>query len=331
MDINKNMLRESAEKLPPITDAMWAEVCDENRKLAEEFLDENKQLSVKTLEQYRSAIKQWFYWVCKHLGNKGFNKITKREFMKFMNYQQERGLSSASINFRKSCISSFNNWIELIVAESDEQYKSFKNFTRGLPSVAKNKVYDKVAISKEEYDIVINYLTEKNNYLGLAWVATAFNVGARRAELIQFKTEILDYPITDGKNYVMSHIVRGKGKSITGKTLQYMINLEALKYMKLYVENRGYESEYIFTTKYGNNVSQISIAWANEFCTRVLSPLLGRRINVHLFKGSCVTNLLEAGVEMKLVSKYVAHHESIETTSNFYDLRDLTAERDNIF
>ena len=39
-----------------------------------------------------------------------------------------------------------------------------------------------------------------------------------------------------------------------------------------------------------------------------LSDILGRRINPHLFKASCVTYLLETGRPLEAVSKYVAHH-----------------------
>ncbi|MCO8148472.1 hypothetical protein NHM07_07830 [Bacillus subtilis] len=48
-----------------------------------------------------------------------------------------------------------------------------------------------------------------------------------------------------------------------------MINFEALKYMRLLVENRGYESEYIFSTKYGGEVKQASKSWAGYFCSNV--------------------------------------------------------------
>ena len=81
-----------------------------------------------------------------------------------------------------------------------------------------------------------------------------------------------------------------------------MINLEALKYMKLWVENRPYESEYIFAVKYGGEIKPISETWANALCQNVLSEICGRRINPHLFKASCVTYLLESGVELSLVS-----------------------------
>lgn len=330
-EIDLHMLRERADRLDEITDEKWNLVNKENRELVEEYLRVNKQLSKKTYIQYISCLRQFFYWVYKELGDKVFYKITKRDFMKYMSFNQERGLSSSAVGVRKSSVSSFCNYIENVVMDDVPEYKGFRNFTRGMPSVGKNQTYDKIKITEDEYKLMIKVLEEKKNYLGLAWVATAFNVGSRRAEIIQFRKEILDYPIPEGQNYILSHVVRGKGPGTDGKILKYMINFDALKYMKLWIENRNHDSEYIFTVKYQGKINHISEGWANDFCQNILSPICGRRINPHLFKSSCITYLLEQGVDLKIVSKYIAQHNDTSTTSNFYDLRDFEEEKNNIF
>ena len=240
-NIDKHMLRPIAEKLYEITDEMWNKINSDNRELVEEYLKVNNQLSQKTKEVYTSALRQFFWFVYENLKDKPFYKISKRDFMKYMSYVQERGLSSSAIGLRKASVSSFCNYIENVVADDIEEAKNFRNFTRGMPSIAKNKVYDKVAITYDEYEILIKELEKNKDYLSLAWVATAFNVGSRRAEIIQFKTEILDYPIQEGQNYIITHMIRGKGKSVDGKPVRFMVNTDALHYMKLWIENRKYE------------------------------------------------------------------------------------------
>ena len=110
-----------------------------------------------------------------------------------------------------------------------------------------------------------------------------------------------------------------------------MIPLDVLKYMRLWVENRKYDSEYIFVTKYGGKVKPISANWANYFCKEKLSPILNKRVHPHMFKASCRAHLLEQGQDLKLISKYVAQHEDTATTSGFYDLRDFEEEKNSIF
>ncbi|MNK45803.1 Tyrosine recombinase XerC [compost metagenome] len=328
--INKNTLRDPAKKLPEVTEEMWQQVNEDYRILAEEFITV-QDLSPASKKQYTSVLRQFGWYMYSAMNNKFFYKISKRDFMRYLSYLRDnRKMSSSAIGLRKSIVSSLCNFIENIIAEDEENYKSFRNFTRGLPPIPKNRVYEKVKVTKDEYDMMMKLLEEDENWLGMAWLATAFRVGARRSEIIQFKTEILKYPIPEGQSYVLSHIVRGKGKSTDGKPLEYMIPLDVIPYWKKWVESRGYESEYIFTTKYGNEIKAMSSAWADDFCANTLSDMLERRINVHIFKNSCVTYLLESGIDINLVSKFVAHHNDISTTQ-IYDLRDFEDEKNQIF
>ncbi|MHB0943246.1 tyrosine-type recombinase/integrase [Paenibacillus sp. ALE1] len=329
-EVKKNTLREPAKKQAEVTDDMWQQVNEDYRFNAEEFVSV-QDLSPQSRKQYTSVIRQFGWYMVNSMNNKPFYKITKRDFLRYLSYiRDNRKMSSSAISFRKSVISSFCNHIENIIAEEDGNYKSFRNFTRGLPSIAKNRVYEKIKVTKDEYDMMMSVLEEDENWLGMAWLATAFRVGARRSEIIQFKTEILDYEVSDDKNYIMTHNVRGKGKSIDGKPIQYMIPLDVIPHLRKWVDSRGYDSEYIFTTKYGNEIKAMSPAWADDFCSNTLSDILERRVNVHIFKNSCITYLLESGKDIKIVSKFVAHHNDISTTS-IYDLRDFEDEKNKIF
>lgn len=335
-DINMNMLRERAEKLPDVSEEMFLSCNQHNIDLITEYLETSNTLSPDTLKQYRSALYQFTYYVKTALNDKEFYKITKRDFKRYMSYLVNRGMSSSGLKFKKSAVSAFcSKFLEIFIVDDIEEYKSFRNFTTGTIEIPKNQVYNKIPISKEEYDLMIETLLADENYLGCAYVATMFNVGCRRSACIQFKSEIVNYPYEKDKdgnelNYKLSHYVREKGKSTTGKPCIYMFNDEALKYIQLWLDKRGYEHEYIFTVKYGDEIKVMSKSWADNFCVDILSDIVGRRINVHLFKASCVTYLLEQGKSLKSVSKYVAQHESIETTM-IYDLRDDTEERNSLF
>ncbi len=335
-DINKNMLRDRAKKLPEVTDEMWNEVNKEFRDLVSEYISSQSH-SPQTKKQYLSMLRQFGWFVCDSLNNKPIYKIKKRDIIRYLSYlRDDRKMSPSAIGTRKAVISSLCNYIENVVMddfddEEENPYKNFRNFTRGLPPIPKSQVYEKVKVSLQEYEEMMKVLEDDENYLGMAWLAVAFNVGARRNEIIQFKSEIADYEVPEDATFVMSHNVRLKGSGEDGKVEPYMINLEALKYIKLWLEKRGYEHEYIFTKKYGNEIKEVESEWANYFCSSVLSNILGRRINPHLFKASCVTHLLEQGIDMKLVSKFVAHHNDISTTIAHYDLRDHAEEKNNIF
>lgn len=330
-EIDKNMLRERAKKLPEVTDEMWKLVNDDYRNLVEEFVSVQNH-SPDTKKQYISGLKQFGWYLYDSMNNKPLYKVTKRDFLRYISYLRDsRKMSSSAMGLKKACVSSLCNYIENVVADEDENYKNFRNFTRGLPAIPKNTVYEKVKITYDEYQEMMKVLENDENYLGMAWLATAFNVGARRSEIIQFKTEIVNYPLADDATFVYTHNVRLKGRGEDGKVEPYMMNREALKYINLWLEKRGYDHENIFTIKHGGENVRMSKSWADYFCSNVLSDILGRRINPHLFKASCVTYLLEQGVKLELVSKYVAHHENVATTIAHYDLRDFEEEKNGIF
>ena len=328
--INKNMLRKVADKLPEVTDEMFETCNPDNVKLVKEFKEMRPLLSSQTKTQYRSGVKQFVWWVKNSLNNKAFYEITKRDFNRYLSYLINRGMSSSGIKFKKSCVSTICEYAERILSEEMDEYKAFHNFTKTDMKIPKNYVYNKIAISEDEYKTLIDTLMEDKNYLAVAWVACAFNTGARRGGLRGFKTEIVDKPVEEGQEYVMSNTVREKGASEDGKPCEYMIPISALYYLKLWVEKRGYEHEYLFTVKHDGEYKQISLGWADDLCSNVLSDILGRRINPHLFKASAISHYLASGLDLKFVSKHIGQHNDISTTSSFYDLRTFAEEKNEM-
>lgn len=322
--IEKNMIRERAGKLPVVTEEMYKKCNYETREIVEEFFAAKSQLSKDTRVQYRSALNQFVYWLYENAMDKPLYKVKKRDFVRFMSYLVNRGMSSSGLKFKKSAVSSLCKYIEDNIVDDDDmiEFSKFRNFTTSFTDIPKNHVYEKVAISEEEYRKLLDVLIDDENYAAACWVACAFNTGARRGGIVQFKTECVRDGIPDGKSYVLTNKVREKGRGADGKVVQYMLNEEAIKYIQLWLDKRGYEHEYIFTTKYGGEIKQMSREWAANLCSDTLSDILGRRINPHLFKASAVTNLLEKGKDIKLVSKYIAQHNDVSTTMSFYDLRE---------
>jgi integrase len=329
--INKNQIRDRALKLPEVTDSMYVECNSEIRDMLQEYFDNNPQLSPDTKKQYWSCLRQFAYWVHTSCNDKPLYKISKRDFNRYMSYLVNRGMSSSALGLKKSAVSTVCNYIENVVSEDDEKYEKFRNITKGFSKIPKNHVYEKVAITEEEFNKIIEVLKDDENYMGICWATCAFYCGARRGGLRGFKSELSTYVIPEDKNFINTHFLREKGSGYDGNVTKYMLSQECLDSIKTWIEKREYEHEYLFTVKYGGEYRRISKEWANEFCTNVLSDILQRRITPHLFKGSAVTNYLAKGHDIKVVSKFIAHHKDISTTMNFYDLRNQDDEANDLF
>ncbi len=330
MEIEKNMIRDRAESLPEVTDERWLPVSQHNKEMLKEFLDANKHLSPKSIKQYTSALRIFFAYVCENLNNKPLYQIKKRDFIKYFAFLQEHNLSSSALKLKKSAVSSLCNYIENVVAEEEDDYKGFRNPTKAIKDIPANKVYEKVPITKEEYDKIVEFLLGKEDYLGLAWFTMAFNTGARKAELIQYKSSMLDVDESKNNTFYETNLVRAKGRGHSGKAYKHLFNKDALKYAKLWIEKRGYDHEYLFTVKYCGEIKPISISWANDFCGIVLTKFLGRRVNPHILRASAATYLMNLGVDINKISKLILHHESIEVSQR-YLIRDETEDKNSIF
>lgn len=331
MAVNKNMIRERALKLPEVTDEMYNVCNKETRDLVQEYFDNNPQLSPDTKKQYWSCLRQFVHWVNISCNDKPLYKMSKRDFNRYMSFLVNRGMSSSGLGLKKSAVSTLCNYIENVVSEDDEKYETFRNITKGFNKIPKNHVYEKIAITEQELELILETLKEDENYMGICWVTCAFYCGARRGGLRGFKSELATYTIPEDKTFVLTHFLREKGSGLDGNVTKYMLNQRCLDTIKQWVEVRGYEHEYLFTTKYCGSIKRVSKEWANDFCTNTLSDILSRRVTPHLFKGSSVSYYLEKGHDIKVVSKHIAHHKDISTTMNFYDLRSQDDEANELF
>lgn len=322
-EINKNMVRERALKLPDVTDEMYNSCNEESRSIVQEFFEAKSNLSTDSLKQYKSALRQFLYWIKTSANDKPLNKIKKRDFVRFMSYLVNRGMSSSGLKFKKSACSSLCNYIEDNIVEDEDmpQYAKFRNFTTSYKDIPSNYVYEKIPISEEEFEKMKQVLLEDENYMALAYITISFYSGVRRGGIVQFKTDCIKDGIPKGKNYVLSNKVREKGRGNDGKICQYMLNQECVDAINLLLEHRDFESEYIFATKYGGEIRPVKREWCDYVCTDILSDIVGRRLNPHIWKSSCCTHYLEEGKDIKLVSKYICQHNSVETTMKHYDLR----------
>lgn len=328
-DINMNQLRDRSIPLPTITDEMYLKCSEWNRSLINDFFEDNPQLSKETKRQYISGMRHFLWFVHLKLGDKPWYEISKRDFTKYLSYLMDHKMSSSTLGFKKSSVSTVCEYILDQLAEEDfyidgkkvKVYETFRNFTKGKNKIVKNQVYNKIAISEEEYTKLLDELQKEEDYLGMAWVACAYATGSRRSGIIQFKTEILDKEIEEGQEFIKTNIVREKGAGQDGNQTDYILPVSVIPYLKQWVDNRGYESEWIFTTRYRGEIKQMSKGWANDLCKKKLSKILGRRINPHLFKASAVSYYLAKGMSLKFVSSKIAHHRQTSTTTDFYDLR----------
>lgn len=328
---------EIAKRSDDITDAMWQEVNKFNRDMVKEFLEYKVELSEQTKVQYRSNLRIFFWWVKENLGDKDCINIKKKEFIRYLNWLTNRGLSDSAIKIKKSAVSSLCNYI---MEYYEEEYPTFRPFvTSSMKVVKTGYVHEKQPLTPDELEDLYKKLEELGKWQILAYVKFSYSSAARRGETRQILKEVAEYePIEREITYIdedgteqkgvsrsyLTHIVRAKGRSVEGKRRKLKFDQDAMDAIKKWLEVRGEDDcPYLFVTKgKDGKYHQIGVATFNEWCSGLITQLVGRRCFSHIWRESRATNLVVYEHKSPKVAQKLLGHESVETTETSYIIRD---------
>jgi site-specific recombinase XerC len=317
--------------LKPVSDEEWQAVNEKNRKIVEEFLEQSTTLSIETLKQYTSALKIFYYWIAKENNNKLFTEIKPRDYLLYQNFLVKQGLSSSAIRLKRSAVSSLNGYIEVYYGDELPLFRNFVN--KKIPTPEQSFVNEKKPLSLDEYKHLCEELEKKEKWQELAYLKCSFSSGARRAEIRQFlKNIILETPKIIGETKIYSTgDIRCKGKGKTGKVRRLQIDEDAVFAIKKWLQIRGDDNcEFLFVSKTGNKVRQISMERFNVWCSGLFEKIVGRRVHPHLFRESRATSMIvEQGKDIKTAQKLLGHLSS--TTTEIYVIREDKDDSDEAF
>lgn len=322
-------------KIPEVTDEMWSLVNEENKKITEEFLRESTQLSPQTIKQYASGLRIYFNWVRENIDNKPFYQLKARDYLMYQNYLVRNGMSSSGIKFKRSAVSSLNNYIVLYYGD---EYKDFRQYiTKAIASPPPAFVHEKEPPTLEEYENLCKTLEEREMWQQVAYLRFTFATGCRRAESRQLLKEVSKYEpkIIQTENGEIktyrTHPIRGKGKGINGKTLRLQFDEKALIAINKWLEVRGEDDcPYVFVAKSNGKYKQIGEATFNNWSDIYFSPILGRRFHPHAIREGRATSLVvEQKKDIKTAQKLLNHQSS--TTTELYVIRKDEDDSDDAF
>lgn len=332
------------DKIQPITDQMWSTVNKFNRDMVEEFLQESVHLSPETLKQYKSNLRIYFWWIKENAQDKSLLEIKSRDFLKYQNWLVRRGLSSSTIRLKRASVSSLN---EFILTYYEEDFETFKNYiTKKIAAPPKAKVHEKIPLTQDEYQLLIRALEEREDWQKLAYVKFTYATGCRRSETIQLLKEVVDYEpvikevktkdengeeITVEAKYYLTNNIRCKGRGVEGKIRKLKFDEESMSAIKKWLEVRGEDDcPYVFVSKYGGEIQQLSTSSLNSWNSRIFSEIVGRRVHPHLFRSTRATDIVVLEGKNITAAQALLGHESSETTS-IYVVRDTESDADEAF
>ena len=336
----------NAKRSNDITDEMWEQVNKFNRDMVEDYLSNQTHLSQKSLIGYSSSLRIYFWWVKENLNDKNCTEIKKKEFLRYLNWLNNRGLSESAMKFKKSSVSAFNKFIESFY---EDEYPMFRNYvTTDMRIATTGKVHEKVPLTPEEMDFLCAELAKREEWQKLAYVKFTYSTGCRRAESRQLLKEVVNYEpkktmvkVTDedGVEHEVesisykTHDIRCKGRSKLGKVRKLQYGQDVKDAFDKWLEVRGEDDcPYMFVIKQKNDgsVRQVGEDTFNSWCHGLFTKIMGRRVNPHIFRSSRATNLVCYQNRSIETAQKLLGHESSETTK-IYVVRDDDGDADDAF
>lgn len=322
-------------KIDDISDEKWGTVNPLNRKLVEEFLEQSTTLSDQTLKQYKSALRIYYYWVKDNAGDKPFHELRSRDFLFYQNWLTKLEQSSSSIRFKRSAVSSLNNYISLFYGED---YPLFRNYiSKAIPLPPPSFVNEKKPLTMSEYKNLCEVLEKEERWQILAYLKFSFSTGARRSEVRQLLKEIITYEpkVVENENgnvnVYSTHKLRAKGRGKAGKIRQLNFDQDSMDAIKKWIEIRGEDDcPHVFVVKEGDKYVNVSDSTFNAWAENHLERIVGRRVHPHLLRESRATSMVvEQGKDISSVQKLLGHMSS--ATSEIYVIREDKDEADDAF
>lgn len=324
------------EKLKEVTDAEWELINPENKRFAQEFL-EQQHLSPQTLKQYSSALKIFFKWVYDNCSNKEITQLKPRDALRYQNYLMGRGLSSSAVKLKRSAVSSLCGFIELYYSDD---YPLFRNiYSKQIPNPPKTNKNEKQPLTKEELDLLITTLKDKKEYQMVAYINFSYWSGCRRSEAAQLRKEIVDYKKVldkksgEYKDYYQTHNIRCKGKGKEGNVRKLVFNDTVKESVQEWLDYRGEDDcEFVFVKKNKKTGETTPLAPGafNYWCSEIFSKIVGRRVHPHQLRSTRATHLVIYDNKDIKTAQAVLGHKSSETTE-IYVIREDDDDVDAAF
>jgi len=283
-----------------------ARINPKNIELINDFLDYlvSVDRSPNTIAGYKNDLYIFFCWNIDNNDNKYFVDLTKREVAKFQKYAMtEWKWSSNRLARVKSCLSSLSNYIENIL---DDEIKNYRSIIYKIESPVKQTVREKTIITDQEVDNVLKQLVEDKKYsIACAFALAAFS-GARKSELLRFKTAFFDDEniMSDAALYRTPETIQTKGRGVQGKpSIKYTL-LDFKKYLDLWIKEKNEkhfkESEYIFSNADG----KVYTIGTLDSYAQTITRYLGKPFYFHALRHQLCTRLFKLGVPSDVIQAY---------------------------
>lgn len=291
------------------TQELWDKVNPVNKQLFKQWqqylVAEGK--SKGTIKQYKNNFRIICIVILKECDNYAITDLNPRHIIALQSYfLDECNHSPNRVRSMRSCLSSFSEWIEIIM---DDLYPEFKNIVNRIKAPPKAEVREKIILSEKEVSKVLEKLYQTEQYQKACVFALAANSGARLSELLRFKVSYFDKEnIRDNAYYITPEKIKTKGDGQYGKMLHKYVLINGFqKYLDAWLKERELlqvDNEYLFVTKDNDNEWVCAKDSTLQSWTNTYSKILNKSFYFHSLRHYLTTKLRKNRIPDKVIQSF---------------------------
>jgi len=258
--------------------------------------------SDETIKQYVNNFKIWSVWNMENSNDKFFVDIKKGDVVRFQGHcLNVLNHSSARVRSLRATLSSLSNYIEAIL---DEEYPTFRNIINKIEAPTLEPVREKLIMDSEETEKILEELVKAGKYQQACCYALSCYGGARKSELLRFKTNWFTDENVENGLYKTPEKIKSKGRGKKGKMItKWTIKKSFDPYLKLWIEEReklGIDSEWLFVRRKDNAWAQAVVSTANSWA-RTITRMLGKEFYFHSNRHYYTSQLVANGIPIEAI------------------------------
>lgn len=255
----------------------------------EAFNKDNSKLCDDSINKYYYSVRDFFRYCPKDVED-----VTAEDVKKWRDYL----ISKYKTNYSSKNIERLRGFFNYLYEEEILDNNPAKDF-----KIPRGGVIAKEIITKKEYRLLIE--ATQNKLEDQVMFAILYSSGVRVNELVKLK-------VTD-INWKIGKILVNDDK--TAKQHYVPLTYECLTRVKIYLNSRQFESDFIFTHSYhkGNPIKQVAI----QRRMRIYKKKLGfnKQLSPYIFRYTFASNLYDAGFDIYEIADMMGHDDISITRS----------------
>lgn len=270
-----------------------------------------RELSEKTIYQYKKDLEQWFIYILDNQFNQSVKDLTDDDITEFFYFCKQQGNNTERMKRRMAAISAFYKFLRKKKLILENPCEFLDRPKKGQPVVVQT------FLTKEQVQLMKDKLTEYGDLQLKTYALFSLSTMARVNAVANVKWKQIDF-----ENRIVKDVLEKEGKIVdlffSKEVKELLLQLQAERQEKG-VEDFGW----VWYSGHTTEDKPISTGTLGEWCKKIGEMIGVPELHSHDWRHSMADQLHKSGMPLEDVSALL-HHSGTDVTKKHY-LKEDTA------